>query len=123
MSDFFLGNLDKFPIQLFSIFYSPIILLFLQVGFALVESVWIPRSRSVSLTSSASTILVCLRRTLNSLSHGLGASERQFGRFCKILTLQPGAELPVLTSVGGECALPPCSSIRQLQTRSHKPHL
>ena len=39
MSDFFLGNQNKFPILLLSKFHSQIILLFLQVGYSLVEGV------------------------------------------------------------------------------------
>lgn len=41
VSAFFPGNQNTFPVQLLSKFHSQIILLFLQVGFPLVEGVWI----------------------------------------------------------------------------------
>lgn len=41
MSGFSSGNQNKFPVQLLSKFHSRVILLFLQVGFLLVEGVWI----------------------------------------------------------------------------------
>ena len=81
MCDFFLGNQKKFPIQLLNEFHSQLILLFLWVGYSLVEDIW-----ALWVVSPSHVLCFHLDRKSKSLIQGLGDSKRQFGRLwpCKV---------------------------------------